>query len=621
MKRIAALLAAAIITSGWGFFLTVGGSPPTNTVLPVVSSSSPVVGTPETTTNGTWANSPTGYAYQWKWGDTGATIGGATSSSYTPVSGDVGHTLTATVTASNAFGSASATSAATSAVTAGGTGDYAYSLPNGDSVHYLAPSGCSNSYNGLSPTFTSGSNGPWCNPTHAMNCGDVIIASAGTYSPSPFGNGTWGAVSNCPSTTGGIDGTGGVYFAVLLCAGPSVGSCSVVGGSSEGFRLDASNWAIEGFTATQNTNGNAACYSGTSENATTLHHLAFINDIASTCHLSGFDTYAWTSPGGVDQTAVVGAISYNGSPSVGGGLCSGGVSMIPTNGPDTSSGTHVIVAGYFGYKNINAPSGAGCNTDGEGVIFDSWACGPYLYQGVAEQNVWWLNGTYGFQVFPNCNSKGDKVKVYVFNNTSYGNGQDPTHNSGTADLYLHDVLPTVANGTYYSVTNNIFESTMVTSGNNGTATVWAAGLYIDNSNTSLVNVSGNYIWQSNPGTTFTAGPPNTDVWVGSTHNPAFPFGTNTYNNPGMANPGALPTTAPNCSGYTNTTDCMNTGYGVAAKIAPSGGAVGVGYNVPGPCAPDPYYPTWLKGVVYLQWDSGAHTITEKAGLLTKPCGL
>ena len=241
MKRIAALLAAAIITSGWGFFLTVGGSPPTNTVLPVVSSSSPVVGTPETTTNGTWANSPTGYAYQWKWGDTGATIGGATSSSYTPVSGDVGHTLTATVTASNAFGSASATSAATSAVTAGGTGDYAYSLPNGDSVHYLAPSGCSNSYNGLSPTFTSGSNGPWCNPTHAMNCGDVIIASAGTYSPSPFGLNAWGAVSNCPSTTGGIDGTGGVYFAVLLCAGPSVGSCSVVGGSSEGFRLDASN--------------------------------------------------------------------------------------------------------------------------------------------------------------------------------------------------------------------------------------------------------------------------------------------------------------------------------------------------------------------------------------------
>ena len=505
----------------------------------------------------------------------------------------------------------------------GGGGDFAYSLPNGDSIHYIAPSGCSDSYNGLFPTFTSGSNGPWCKPSHVVNCGDVIIAAAGSYNPSPFGTNNWATISNCPSTTGGIDGTGGVYFAILLCAGPSVASCQVTGGTQEAFRTDKSNWAIEGFWATQNINGNGACYSATSESATTMHHIAFINDIASTCHLSGFDTYTFTSPGGVDQSAVVGAISYNGSVSSGGGLCSGGVSMIPIAGPDTSSGTHVIVAGYFGYKNVNAPSGAGCNTDGEGIIFDSWSCGtPYIYQGVAEQNVFWLNGNGGFQVFPNCNANGDKTQIYVFNNTSYGNQQDPKHSGTDPDLYFHDVLPTVANGSSYTATNNIFVATMVTGGNNGTATVFAAGIYVDNPNTSLVNVSGNYIWQSNPGTKFTAGNPNTDVWLNGSHNTtSFPFGTNTYNNPGLANPGALPTGAPDCSSYTNTTDCMNTGYSVAANIAPSGGAVGIGYKAPGPCAPDPYYPTWLKGVVYLQWNSGTQTITEKAGLLTKPCGL
>ena len=133
-------------------------------------------------------------------------------------------------------------------------------------------------------------------------------------------------------------------------------------------------------------------------------------------------------PAGSDQTAVVGAISYNTSPSTGGGgICGSGVSIIPVDGPDTSAGTHVFVAGYFGYKNINAPSGAGCNTDGEGLIFDSWACGKFTHQGVAEQNVWWHNGGPGFEVFPNCLSNGDQAQVYVFNNTSYGNAQDPMH--------------------------------------------------------------------------------------------------------------------------------------------------------------------------------------------------
>ena len=481
-------------------------------------------------------------------------------------------------------------------------------------TYYISPTG--NDRNaGTSPSAA------WATPHHAVNCGDVIIAAAGTYNftYSPFGTNAWGTVSNCPSTSGGIDGKGGVYFATVLCAGPSITSCSVNGNNYEAFRVDASNWAVEGFTATQNPTANGACYSATSETSATLHHIAFINDIAINCHLSGFDTYSWTNPGGVDQTAVVGAISYNGSPSVGGGLCSGGVSIIPLNGPDTSPGTHIFVAGYFGYKNINAPSGAGCNTDGEGVIFDSWSCTKYTHQGVVEQNVWWLNGSAGFQVFPNCLSNGDKPQIYLFNNTSYGNGQDPKHSGTTPDLYIHDVLPTTANGTYYNIQHNIFVATLATSGSNGKAPVYGAGVYVDNANSSLVNVSGNYIWQSNPGTKTTAGNPNTDVYVNGSHNmTSFPFGTNTYGNPGLANPGGLPTTAPSCGNYTNTTDCMNQGYNVAANLTPSGGAAGLGYQPPGPCAPDPYFPAWLKGVVYLHWNGSG--LTENAGLITMPCG-
>jgi hypothetical protein len=56
--------------------------------------------------------------YQWKWADTGAAISGATAGAYTPISGDVGHTLALTLTSTNATGSVALTSAASSAVIA-----------------------------------------------------------------------------------------------------------------------------------------------------------------------------------------------------------------------------------------------------------------------------------------------------------------------------------------------------------------------------------------------------------------------------------------------------------------------------------------------------------------------
>lgn len=80
---------------------------PANSVAPVASGT-PSVGSVLTTTDGTWLNTPTSFAYQWK--RNGVAISGQTSSTYTVVSGDQGTTLTAAVTATNATGSATATS-------------------------------------------------------------------------------------------------------------------------------------------------------------------------------------------------------------------------------------------------------------------------------------------------------------------------------------------------------------------------------------------------------------------------------------------------------------------------------------------------------------------------------
>ena len=95
-------------------------SPPANTALPVISGTAQQ-GQTLTASNGSWTNSPTAFAYQWQDCDTSgnncSSIPAATTSSYTLVAGDLGHTIRAVVTASNAGGQGVATSAQTTTVT------------------------------------------------------------------------------------------------------------------------------------------------------------------------------------------------------------------------------------------------------------------------------------------------------------------------------------------------------------------------------------------------------------------------------------------------------------------------------------------------------------------------
>jgi hypothetical protein len=98
-------------------------SAPASTAPPTISGS-PVVGQTTTASTGSWSGQVAGYAYQWLRCDSSAacpSISGATSSSYNPVSGDVGYTLRVSVTASSRWGSSTATSAATAAVSAATT--------------------------------------------------------------------------------------------------------------------------------------------------------------------------------------------------------------------------------------------------------------------------------------------------------------------------------------------------------------------------------------------------------------------------------------------------------------------------------------------------------------------
>jgi hypothetical protein len=96
-------------------------APPGNTSLPTISGMT-VEGSVLGAGKGTWTGSPTSYAYQWeRCASTGkgcSNVVGATASTYSLGSGDVGHTLRVAVRAGNAAGSRSATSPASAVVTA-----------------------------------------------------------------------------------------------------------------------------------------------------------------------------------------------------------------------------------------------------------------------------------------------------------------------------------------------------------------------------------------------------------------------------------------------------------------------------------------------------------------------
>ena len=92
------------------------GIKPVNVTLPTISGTV-TVGSTLSSTTGTWTGTPTPtYTYQWQRNT--SNISGATNSTYTIVSADVGNTLRCVVTATNVAGATSATSASTSVVPA-----------------------------------------------------------------------------------------------------------------------------------------------------------------------------------------------------------------------------------------------------------------------------------------------------------------------------------------------------------------------------------------------------------------------------------------------------------------------------------------------------------------------
>ncbi len=163
--------------------LVVKGPITTNTAVSI--NGTPTVGTASTLTAGSYTPAPTGTSYQWRLCDSSgascADIGGATSSTYTPVAGDVGGTLRVVETVTKAgYSDGGSTSAASPVVVNGSIATNTAVAVNGTPMVDAASTLTAGSY---TPTPSSSSY-QWrlCNGS-GTSCADIGGATSSTYTP------------------------------------------------------------------------------------------------------------------------------------------------------------------------------------------------------------------------------------------------------------------------------------------------------------------------------------------------------------------------------------------------------------------------------------------------------
>lgn len=410
---------------------------------------------------------------------------------------------------------------------------------------------------------------PWLSPNHTLLCGDVILAKASAdYSAAQFsgGNDKWGEVTCIDSGSNPVSNV-----AWLKCE--TFGGCEITVDNANGMFIDKSYWGIQGWKITTTTGGGCFTVTPYGESAT-IHHFVFANNIASGCAANGFSIYNQSTTISVDYVAILGNIIYNGATTE--NECASGISIYTPIKSDSEEGTHIYIAGNFSFDNLAPYNCNGATTyDGNGIALDDFGgvqtgAAQYDQQVAVENNISVWNGGYGFG---NTGNGTWSSPIYWRYNTAYGNLKaDNLDNTSCGDVTMLDSFLT-------NVTHNIIETTA----EHGCLTNERDryGIFINTGDDTDV-VETNWI--------YSASAQNTDAYDSG----AFEFGTNTTGTaPAFANP--VDPGAPDCSGKTNTLDCMAT---LIANYTPANDAAKhYGYRKPVPVRIyNKYWPTWLNGI-------------------------
>jgi hypothetical protein len=178
-RTFTAVLAGAALLTGVASART--AAVPRNTSAPTIGGTARE-GNTLTAHNGTWANAPTSFAYQWQRCNSDGTgcadISSATKDAYTAASADVDHTVRVQVTASNADGQATASSAPTDVISSGSAPvSTAKPTISGSPVVGQELSASNGTWTGGPTSFTF----QWQRCTSSTTCTDVDGATARTY--------------------------------------------------------------------------------------------------------------------------------------------------------------------------------------------------------------------------------------------------------------------------------------------------------------------------------------------------------------------------------------------------------------------------------------------------------
>ncbi len=201
----------------------VAAAPPVNTAVPVVSGTA-TDGRTLSATDGTWSGTPTiTFAYQWEvcnddQGNTCADLLGATASTYTLTSAEVGKYLRARVTATNAAGTASANSALTAAVAAAPPVNTSAPTLSGTATDGEELSVSDGTWTGT-PTISYSYQWEVCADDQATICADLLGAAASTYTLSSAEVGKYVRVEVTATNSAG---TASAYSALSAAVAPAL---------------------------------------------------------------------------------------------------------------------------------------------------------------------------------------------------------------------------------------------------------------------------------------------------------------------------------------------------------------------------------------------------------------
>jgi hypothetical protein len=456
----------------------------------------------------------------------------------------------------NTFLGAGSISPVVAVPTATSTSGTSYTIPaasmmvltygTGSASYFMSTTG-SDSNNGSNNTTQA-----WASPNHALNCGDTITASAGSYNANSFAFGT-------------VTCSAGNNVAWLQCATAFACTSTISSGGqyAAGIQIGNSYWGVQGWVISTGSGEGGCFFVYPNTSTTTIHHIIFANNIADGCGKAGFEA-STNGSAGVDYFTVVGNIAYKAA--AGSSLCESGINQFNPTASDSLPGTHDYYAGNFSFDNVNPIpcNGNTPSTDGEGLFFDTVQ--PYTQQLVIDNNISAFNGGNGLKVYNNTTGTPN-AKLYFRHNTVYGNETGGVNGGTCSEIGLQSAYST-------EVYLNIAETTAATACN-GAQTYYAYG---------GVTVNSTDIYWNNYG--YSAAGNNLSASGAGNVN-------NTFANPSLASP-ANPS-APSCGSFSTTTACMAT---VIANFKPTAtAALAFGYQAPSTTSIyDPLYPQWLCNV-------------------------